>query len=106
MKTQHTPGNWKVNQFRNAEGKRQYIEVVTDFRESPDHINVIAKLFDDNYDKRTETAYYSQDETNQLANAKLIAVAPEMLEALIVAERMIDGEIKKVIKKIIKKATE
>ena len=93
-KVNHTPGEWKVIETFN----HFCISDRNDLMSTNNEFGNIATV------DRNAINYCGKDEAK--ANARLIAAAPDLLEALIVAERMIDGEIKKVIKKIIKKATE
>ncbi len=80
----HTKGKWTIRP--NATGTKKRLEVLSEYRKSKDHLNIICHLEDDSYNEET----YSQGETEQLANAKLIASSPELLIACELAMGMLN----------------
>jgi len=79
MKTKHTPGEWKVE---NLNGLNTSVIKEDKSLPLPKYKFICETYFND------DSYFSTKDECE--ANAKLIAAAPEMLEALILAENTID----------------
>lgn len=93
MKTKHTPGPWHLSAYR---GKPDY-DLIWDKSD-----RVVCQMFDK----------YEDNFTNYEANAKLIAAAPELLDAcinsfktLIAIGCTMEAEIMQQLESVIKKAT-
>lgn len=96
METKHTKGEWKVSE--------EPFSLLVTHEINPNHVESICQI----------SQRYKSD-SEQLANAKLIAAAPDMLEALILCQQdFFNGNIgnkpstetREKIRKAIKKATE
>lgn len=81
-KTKHTPGPWKVINGFDENGKGDYFPTV-----------VIAENTRFGDAKIIVNASHDQEADSIMANARLISLAPEMLEALKEAYQIIDQKI-------------
>lgn len=105
MKTKHTKGEWELQSEIAVKGKYAAHELVINF--SPNQINCVSVFCSE-----------STPTEEEFANAKLIAAAPELLEALIEINSIIAdasnkedgkvnlGQLAKISINAIKKATE
>ena len=96
MKTKHTPGPWKASTVKGFENDLVYCRIMSDAKPIG-----FAGVYKEKYRVTGEEAQW---------NAKLIAAAPEMLEALqavakVAAELRMDSMTFKWVNNAIKKAT-